>query len=1233
MAEASTIRRAAKKIPSLLEKLKSSGDEDRAPVIKEIHDFLDEIGEAWTPGNIPEEDETIAEMANLLDSLREMSEDTYSEELDHVLSFVTNSSVLWRMKLMLMGSRDDYEGIMNLTVEDRPLVLDDDSLEVIFRAARALGKFREAAVFLSRRNVYFPRIFEGYADGETELSANQAILENFRHSRNEEAALSFLGLLEDRRSDVWARLRIVEILEARSRGDMINELEAFPFEDITELQEYRNMGYLLLRNDLPEMALMMVANALKAFPEDYELLKIKAGALLRKDVDIEAYEIFKQLAVRNNTDLSVIKNAISLAFKQQLYEECQNIIDSYPDAKKDPAVMARKISCEIQTSRFTEALNDLDQALGAHPEERELLDLKLRTLIKLNKESEAFNLARDLMQADPENSEATDYAMGWLAKRGEYETIVNLCDESEILKHRYKALYIACEIHEDDFKVALKELGQNPELLNSNEVVDAIFFNVREESFLMKLDALNSSLQERSEYYGIVVNRLRGIRPRIEKLDESMLSRNTSQAVAYIISYEYFSSRAPNVPDAVRSMLYLPAFKEIRAMMEILSSAHDGKLSDDVVDSARFLFPLTEALIGQGMLDRAESQLMRSSHNDDDPFYRYYLGLIDFHRENYTSARKYVENALDSLRNADFLKLAILISVISEDQKDFREYLDRIVELNLIDSFDFSELYSYISRHSLWDMAAILVGVDADGTHRNPWIVRMKRDLAVSLPDYRKAIESSSVLFATNQYLKDDVQKHMDILRRSEKDLEITNFLLDLETENKSSWLEITIGDEYYRSSRFNQALEHYGEAISLGAFPEDIPNYIDTLIECGRYDESTELVQKTDNKLLLLKLYQKTSNIQAALDLLGKLTFKKEEDQEIVRYAAENLWYNTDVRDYLVNLYKQEGYSWLGKIIAIRTFENKDTKLSLEIARNLNKNSPEDLQIVRMYADLLIRAGQREDAIQVILQSLKYCGDFTRCIDITNMLMRLYYEDRDYEAVVKFYETNPKYIDEKSLQFVIRSYMERDNFDMAEKLISRYEGTLLRKDLHNELREDLKTKKEFMETLFYVSRLLKLEFKVGKKFDKKEAFYKADIPIEQIEPVYQFLGSRDFYFDVNEEKYEILTRDVIQKAVKNAEMEGLKDLLINVIYNNLDRKDPILARNIYIYIKDQMDVARRPRLKDEPLLKLLRIALKENIKQEPLHIAFYLKVGIADALEVMTLMEYMSRINEEGDI
>lgn len=1232
MAEATSIRKAARKLSPAVERIKSSSAEEREAALDDFHRILEVIRGEWTPGELTGEEEGVVEIANALADLRDADTNAFSKELEFVLSFITNSSSLWNLRLEDYNSSDRYESIMEVITEDRPFAMDDSNLEIIFRAARSLDRFKEAALFLSKRNVYFEPVFRGYVEGKSDNSANSAILENFAFNHNEVASLAFLHLLKYEKDDNWSRIRLVELLERENRSEMIEELQSFPFEKISELQDFRTLGYLLNRNDLPEISQMMLTSALKLFPEDYELLKIKAETLMKLRENVEAYEIFKQLATRNNTDRGVIKNAIDLAFEQKLFDECQNLIGEFPDSNKDATVLAKKIECEILTSKFTEALTDLDSALAMFPDEKEFPRLKLRALIKLNKESEAFHLARELTRSDPENDEATSYAMTWLSRRGEYETIVNLCEESEVLKHKYKPLFVACEINEDSFKDALRELSEVPELLNTPQVVDAIFFNVRDDAILGKLIEIYNSLEERKPYFHIIAGRLRGIRPRLENISEETLSQNMSLAVAYIVSHEFYSMKSPSVPDRITSLLYLPAFREIRAIMDFLMSIYEGKLSEDVVDSERYLFPLTEAYIRLGEYDKAEAQLARTKHSENDPFYKYSIALIDYNRKNYSSSRKYIESAMGDFTNADFIKLALNLSLISNDQKDFREYLENVIALGLLDTFDFSDIYERIAHDSLWDMATILVEIDSQGTVRNPWILRLKRDFSLVNSDFKKAYDTSLLLFSTNQYVKQDVFKHIEILEKSGKPKEIINFLLDLETENRSTWLEQIIGDSYYKLSKYSEALDHYSNAIDLGALPEDLPNYLDTLIESGKYEQSVELVRKADNKLLMMKIYQKTSNIQDALDMLRKLSFKKDEDQLIVKFAAENLWHNTEIRDFLVNLYRQEGYTWLGKLIAIRTFESGNRKLSLEIARNLDKNNPEDIEIVRLYSDLLIRSGLREDAILVILQSLKFCGEFQNCIGLTNTLLRLYYEEGDYDAVIKFYETNPKYVDERSLQYVIRSYMETDDFDTAEKLMSKFEGTILSKDVHHELSEDMKTKKEFMEVIFYVSRLLKLEYKAGRKFDKKEAFYKADIPIEHIEEVYGFLNSRDFYFDVNEEKYEILSRDVVQKAVKNVQMEDIGDLTINVIYNNLERKDPIIARNLYIFIMEQMDIARRPKIKDETLLKLLRVALKDNIKQDVLHIAFFLKLGISEALDVVTLMEYMSKMNEEGD-
>ena len=1233
MAEATTIRKAVKRMRLAAQALIESAGEADDSLKTEFQNSIEELKETWQSGHISPDDESFVEVETIFENLKNNKNETFKPSLDQALAFITTSQKLWDMKFKELGSNDSYAEILDIINAGRPVSINETNLEIIHRAARSLDRYPEIAIFLSGKGIFHREIFQGAVDQGLESGTKNTILANFLSAHNTFDAENFLELIRDRENDTWSEVRLIELYEKENHEKFLSELQKLEPAKITELQELRNIGYLLLRNDMPELTVNVAQEGLKLFPEDYELLKLKGEALLILNENVESYEIFKHLASRNNSDMGSIRNAINLAFAQKLYSECEDLIESYPASKSEPDILSKKVECEIYSSKFTEAIRDLDQALLKHADDLGLLNLKLTVLIKLNKESEAFNLARDLMEKYPENRESTEYVMSWLHKRGEYDSIVNLCEDDPELKFQFHPIFVASQIYEDENKAALKELAEHPELLDTSEVVDSIFFNVRDEEFIRKLDALYETRKNKKPYFRIVANRLRGIRPRMDSLDDSFISGNTSQALAYIFSYEYYSSRNPIVPDRIRSMLYSPQFKEIRGIMDFLTQIYEGKHTEDVIDSARLLFPLTEAYIRKGMLDRAESQLKRTSHSEDDPFYKYSVALIEFRRGEINTARKYAESAQDDLRNADFLKLLLNTAIVNDDQKKFREYLEEIVEMNIMDFFDFSELYSNITSKQLWEMASIVLAIDSEGNVRNPWIVRLRRDFALSVKDYKKAGDASLMLFSTKQYNEEDVRKQISIYQSLGKSSEIVNFLIDLETDNRVEWLEILIGDIFFSMSKYTEALQHYSVAVSLWADPEKIENYVNCLIEVGKFEESEALIKKSDNRLMQLKLLQKTSDIRGILELLGKLTFKKDEDQDLIRYSVDNLWYNRDVRDFLVNLYKQEGYTWLGKIIATRTFENGDSKLALEVARNLNKNNPEDLDIVNIYVEMLIKSGQREDAIELILQSLKFSDDFSKGMNLTNTLLRLYYDDRDYDSVIKFYETNPKYVDERSLQYVIRSYMEADDFDMAEKLMGRYEGTLLSKEIHNELREDLKVRKEFMQTIFYVSRLLKLEYKVGRKFDKKEAFYKADIPIEQIEPVFQFLASRDFYFDVNEEKYEILTRDVIQKAAKSVDLEGINDLKIYVIFNNLDRKDPVLARNIYIYIKDQMDIARRPKLKDDTLLKLLRVALKENIKQEPMHIAFFLKIGISEALEVMTLMEYMSRMNEEGEI
>ncbi len=1028
---------------------------------------------------------------------------------------------------------------------------------------------------------------------------------------------------------------VITFLEAKASSgipDLENWVSLLGIQEPLPPDDASRYSRVLEAAKLPGKALDLLNSALKAFPSHRGLLRRKAEILYSSGSAIEAYEILKELIKGGDNDGELVSMAMNIAYSQSFLDEFLDLCREFPEIARKKPFSQMKIDAELQKSMFGEAIRDIAENLASNPSDVDLLKMKFRAHLKLNNSNEAFNTAIEILKYKPGESEVLQYVVNSLFDRGEFSQVISILEKDQAMKNANLHLLFSSLIQSGSFVDAINLINASPDLAMNPAVLDAIFFSVRDEDTLKRLESFSILNRDKSVALKFIIGRLRGLPINYDLIDADFLDRYPAQSLLYIRIWRNLYGNLP-LPDFAAALLSKPGNRSVKNTVDLLYLARSGKTGEDILDSAKYLFPISESFILDGKLDRAEAELLRTPKSEKDPFYLYLIALIDFTRGDFASARKNNDAALERMFNCDFLVLGIQISMAYDEPKKVREYSEKLVAMGPMESLNLERLHGFVSRNGLWKLSSEFVSIIEADSAANPWVLRLKRDSLIASHDYAKASEQSQMLFRTRQFRKVDIDTHILILKKSGKDAEITGFLQDLETDSKTPEIEIMLGNHLHDAGKHRDAVLHFSEAVRLGADPYTLRNYIDSMIEDGQIQQAQEMVTRTGDKLLQMKIYQKEKAIPAALDMLRKLDFKKPEDELVLRYAADYLWYNRDVRDLLVKIYADEGFVWLGRIIATKTLEDGDKKLALEIARNMNRNEPGNLEIVRLYSDLLVRSGERTEAIELLIRSMRFCKDFEACLDMINLLMRLYYEDRDYDAIKKFYETNPKYIDSNSLQYVIRSYIETDDFEMAEKIMSRYEGSLLKKDVHSELMEDLNARKEFAQTLLYVSRLLKVEYKARKKFDKKEAFYKADIPIEKIEDVFAFLDSREFYFDVNEEKYEVLSRDVIQKAVKNYPLSSIKDLTIAVIFNNLDRRDPIIARNLYIYIQDQMEIARHPQTKNDVLLRLLKRAIKNNVKQEPLNVAFHLQIGISEALEVITLMEYISRMNEESGI
>lgn len=1015
-------------------------------------------------------------------------------------------------------------------------------------------------------------------------------------------------------------------LETGNWEGIIDSLKKYKAQFIGTLDEYRKISSILLENDENEMAREFILEGLKAFPDDFDLQRFRVDYLMRNGDNHEAFTMLQDLFDRGTLDKSWKLRTVKLASELGLNEDCIRLVSKLEPQEKDKEVRKFEIESLMKLGRFDEASKALVDAEKTSPEAEDLKYLKYQLMRSLQRQNEAYDLAIELVKMGSRIEDVITYLFEWLFSLGEYKDIIDIYRKFELEDGSYIPYVASSMISIRDFKSAFELMETKPDILFSAPVVDSIFYYVRSEDILKKLEALATS---ENLLLKTVIQKLRGLSvSKTQDLDDIGLVR--SRAFSFIVSFPHYNSPSREIGESIKTLLSTSKNAEIRDLLEVVAQARNtGKIPSGFIDSMRFMFPVSLALSDGGYLEAAENLVMRSEHVDSDPFYNFIRHRIEYGKKNYGPAKKFLTKAMHSLTNFQFLQDFVFLLILTDD-KDLEEYLKSMEDNGWNGLLDTEGLYTIIKSAGKWGALNSILSVTSRWGLNDRYILRLGRDYHIGKAQFQEALVSSEGIFRSQGFTYDDAKTHLELLDKTGRSSEKLPFLDDVETEQSLPEAHVIHGDLLFTMGKLKDAMSHYEIAMKEGINLKENRNYISALIESGRENEAVNLLGKTDDPYLMIRVYHRQHRIMESLELLKKYSGGAEERQEMYIYAAQNLWYNRDVQDTLMEIFNEKGYLFLGKVIAAKLYDQGESDEAVKILRNISRNYPQNLEIKRILIDMLVKSGQRDEAITLIINNLSNFKEYKDLLEIIRTLYHLYFEDRDYGAITKFYETNPDYIDSDILQYIVRSYIETEDFDTAERVISRYEGTAMPTDMHSELLEDLNFKKGFVETMFFVSKLFKAEYKEGRAFDRKEAFYKAGIPVEKLAEVYAFLDSRDFYHDVNPEKYEIFSRDVVQKAVKNCKLENIRELQMNVIYNNLDRKDPVLARNLYIYIKEQLETPRKAKYRDTHFLKLLKVMLKEEIKPEPLHVAYGLKIGISESLDVLAIYHHIDKVQDQ---
>ncbi len=1237
MIDASSAKKSLKRFVGLVESIMDSSDpEERDSALSDLMSYSREnsgvIREAAT-------EDTSQLISYLVVAVYKSGSDKLDELLEVVRQIDPNNSIVGEYEIVSLLDKEAYTEIIDRVTSDPGFSKSDGVMDVLRKSARMSGKYSEVARYLAENGLYDAEFFAEYCKKDMDSDTNSSIIEALESEDSRENEIAFLESVTSHSDSPGYLLRLVNLyMKSGEEEKLKGVLERLDPSDVEGKQDYLDIasGY----DQISEYgkALLFTNSGLSSHRNDRDLMLMKARMLVMLRREGEASETLSELVDSYPKDDVSIRLAASLSYKSEQFKETLKYIGLLRDLTElELSDYIMLVDSEIRSSLFDEAGENLDHAISKFGPNLDLFKYKLKLETTINDRNESYSTALEILKLDPLNSEAIDIKFTYLFDQQEYRDVVDDLDEigSDPVREKYLDIYATSLIYLNKFHAFLKVMKGKPELVDSGYVLDAVYYTVRDDEKIKDiLDFLKEIKPPSGVAMKIVLNRLLSVRPLYGGEAAAVCLSTRSFALGYIITSASIDFREKKRPEEADTILSNAYFKEVSATMDLIQQIYGmGEKVSGLSDSPRLIYPVVAALVDVGKHEAAREVLDRSYDSKlNDPFYYYYDAILNFRKGNSGAARKSIRRALSRLTNNEFLTLEAEIMLSEGDFDDVRDTLVKLADRGIVQSINFEEIYKYVTGKEDFKAGKGLSEALSSYSIDNIWLNKLNRDVRLKEGDNEGALEYSKLVVSAKRREFADIRIHAELLDKLGKEEQKLAFFLDCSGPNESATIDLWVGDAYYGKKNFEDALEYYNSAIAKGTDAFEIINLPDTLVETGHLDEAARLISKLKEPgLLKIKLYYAQGNTEGIVKLLSTSDLVKQGEEDKLEFIVDKLWHNKLVRDALVKAYRREGYLFLGKLVAQKMIESGDNASAAGILENMLKNYPADLSNVASLADVYVSLGRVNEAVELLLNSLKHATGFEQGMALVNRLMRIYYEERDFSAVVKFYESNKEYVDRTSAQYLIRSLISMEEFDRAEELLGKYEGNLVDRELNSEILQEINAKREFSEILIYVRRLLKLEYTAGKTFSMKEALYKAEIPIEKIDEVFDFLKSEQYYSEVNEEKYEILSRDVFQELAKKTRVESIRDVRINVIFNNLPSRDVIVAKNLYIYIRRSMETVREPKIHDDVLIKLLKLALRDNLRPEPLAVAVNLDVGISDALEVISLMKYMEEKDRKG--
>ncbi|MCY0851642.1 MAG: tetratricopeptide repeat protein [Thermoplasma acidophilum] len=1137
--------------------------------------------------------------------VRNVSDSDQIREMIPYLEMISpgNKSIA-ESKVLENYSAGNYLDVIRLVTSDSYFCDVENIVNLVISSADHLEKYDTVAVFLSKCGRYDDRIAAKYAERDRDDSTTDSIIDNYEKHNDCRAVISFLRhILAYQYSERY----VAKLIEC---GKRVEDSESVIYAvDLVQPERVENAdsSAILARTALDlgkyEKARQIAEKGLKLNPESEDLKLIMARSLYALGRINESLDFYRSVCSSHPENREAVYEMMDILYnhgRTKEYAETLNLVNRESFRPEDYFRMSALIK---ESGDVSGSVNLLKEALAKFPDNVDIIKAYAAAMKEIGNMGEALQAYQNLIRIKPDE-ESLKFVMDYFFGRRNYEDILGIYEslQDDALKEKYRGMAAACYVYMGYMDDAVNMIRDHREILDDPFFVDSILFSVRKKEDVMMI--ISSGLE--NTYSRVSVDRLFGIEIRGVDYILDYATKSCSKAMAFVAAEAVFR-KMHTVPDKIKVALSTKCLEEVYDIMISMQGIYSKENVKIFEDHPRYLYPAIDTFITAGLYDDAYRIIERYEGTKEDPFLDYEYARLMYVMNRPKDAIRLIRRAKESFSNIDFYLLSITI-----DEDSVVDDVASIIEL------DRNAIPYRILREKYLDNHEVMSGVISlihDKNIQNPEVMRLERDHLFRLGKREDALNISAAIIKESAD-DGDIQAHFAILRSISENSAADFLMHHLDKFHNIEDLR-EAAHSFYRRRDFEDAIAVYRAIISRGANPVQFPEYIDCLIETGNYAEADDIISRLPSVLpVTIKFYLRMGKTDKIVEYLNS---KEEKPPEDIRYIARVGWSYDNIREAFLKYYEETGDLVAGKIIMDKFKNEGRYDDAIRIASYLYENYG-DMDAGLSYVDLLRITGDNERSLQVAEELASRCSG-NSCTEVYRRIYGIMYDMKKYDQIIKMFRKR-KDADSNIIPFVVRSYLAEDDVEQAEEILSGYS---LPDSVRASLIQAINEKRYIDRLSKYASKILAMEFRQGRKLSFGEMVSKADVPDDFANDVKAFF-EEDKYIGSPDTKYlETISAVVIKKIADKEKISSADKIYIHTIFGHLDPRDPVMAKNIYVYMRSAM---KGDHAETDEVRRIADAAIRNGVQESEIEIVRKYGVGIGTAAAVVDLMK---RMKERG--